>query len=141
MPKPRKPTAQLALSGQLDARPKQYANRNSEPSSGKLGTAPKFYDKAKRALWKEVVGTVPPGVLQHSDRFIVEVVCSLLTDLRNGTGTVAGIAQLRQSLASLGMTPADRSRVSAAPPEKTDDPLSFLDSDIHPTSDLVRKLN
>jgi hypothetical protein len=114
MPNPRKPTQLLALNGGLAKNPARYSHRSTEPASnGPIGDAPVGFNKARRAIWQEITALVPPGVLRRSDRLILELICHLVYDLRAGEITIAGIGQLRQSLASLGMTPADRSRVSA----------------------------
>jgi len=127
MPKPRKPTELLAISGAIATNPARYASRMMEPTTSEaIGESPKAFPKAKKAIWDEIVSLVAPGVLQSSDRIIVEVICHLVYDLRTGQSSVASIAQLRMALASLGMTPADRSRVSAAPQEPLNDPLAFL---------------
>jgi len=99
---------------------------NEPKSTEPVGDAPPAFNKTKKAIWTEIVSLVPSGVLQRSDRIVVELICYLLHELRTGKATVASIAQLRMALASLGMTPADRSRVSAAPQDSTDDPLAFL---------------
>ena len=126
MPNPRTPTALLAINGGLSKNPGRYADRVNEPqSNGEIGQAPAAFSKAKKALWAEVIDLVPDGVLAKSDRLIVELIVELMHDLRTGNSNVASIAQLRMSLASLGMTPADRSRVSAPPPQTVDE-LEFL---------------
>ena len=128
MPNPRKPTALLAINGGLAKNPGRYTDRVNEPqSNGPIGDAPAGFNKARKAIWNEVVSTVPDGVLQKSDRLIVELISGWLFDLRAGEATVADKAQLRMALASLGMTPADRSRVSATKEDTAaDDPLRFL---------------
>jgi hypothetical protein len=128
MPKPRTPMSILALTGAISKNPARYADRLNEPVSiAPIGDAPAAFNKARRAIWDEIVSLVPDGVLQRSDRLIVELISHLVYDLRTGESTIASIAQLRMALASLGMTPADRSRVSAAPQVSTNDPLGFLD--------------
>lgn len=129
MSAPRKPTSQLAET----TRKKnvgRYGHRASEPKPvAKLGPPPKDFTPAQKKLWKEVVGQVPPGVLTGSDRIIIEIATRLLEKLRSGRATPVEIGHLRQTLATLGMTPADRSRVSTTPPDSpTDDPLAFLDA-------------
>ena len=127
MPKPRKPTQLLSISGALATNPGRYADRMNEPrSSEPAGDPPPVFNKAMKGIWIEIVSLIPSGVLQRSDRILLEVICHLINDLRTGQSTVASIAQLRMALASLGMTPADRSRVSAAPQEPLNDPLAFL---------------
>lgn len=126
MPNPRTPTALLAINGGLSKNPSRYADRVNEPqSNGDVGDAPKELSKAKKALWAEIIDLVPDGVLAKSDRLIVELIVELMHDLRTGNSNVASINTLRMSLASLGMTPADRSRVSAPPPQTVDE-LEFL---------------
>ena len=126
MPNPRKPTKLHLLSGALERNPQRYSDRDGEPASnGPIGDPPTGFTKARKAIWDEVVGLVPDGVLQKSDRIVVELVVMLLHELRTGELNIAGIAQLRQALASLGCTPADRSRVSAAPEPKVDEWQQF----------------
>ena len=127
MPQPRTPTALLAINGGLSKNPGRYADRVNEPqSNGPIGEPPAGFNKARKAIWAEVVSLVPDGVLAKSDRLILELIVGLLYDLRAGDSNIAAIAQLRMALASLGMTPADRSRVSSAPADVADDPLQFL---------------
>lgn len=122
MPQIRKNTAELALVGALDARPGRYADRKNEPkSNGPIGNPPDGFNPTKKKIWSEVIDLIPPGVLQKSDRLIVEVVVMLTYELRTNEINMAGITQLRQALATLGMTPADRSRVSATPEQQHDE--------------------
>jgi hypothetical protein len=127
MPKPRKPTSQLGE--QTLAKNKgRYAARAREPRpAAKLGAPPKDLTPAQKKLWREIVAQVPPGVLTSADRIIVEITVRQLEKLRTGLASPVDIGHLRQSLASLGMTPADRSRVSTAPEAPPqDDPYGFL---------------
>jgi hypothetical protein len=56
---------------------------------------------------------IPDGVAGRCDRLIIELTCRLLIEMRTqGKFNAALAAQLRCCLAALGMTPADRSRVS-----------------------------
>ena len=127
MPKARTPTQLLAINGGLAKNPGRYADRVNEPqSNGPVGNAPDYFDEARNVLWVEIVSLVPDGVLQRSDRLIVELTTHLMHDLRTGQADNRTIAQLRASLASLGMSPSDRSRVSAAPANSQDDPMQFL---------------
>jgi len=129
MPRPRTPTPLLQLNGAMAINPGRYASRMNEPSTEQaVGDPPDAFSDTKKDIWREVVGMVAGGVLQASDRLILEIICHLVFELRSGSATTASIAQLRQSLASLGMTPADRSRVSAMPAETSHDPLAFLDT-------------
>lgn len=83
------------------------------------------------AVWHEIVAAVPDGVLQESDRFVVEVAATILARFREMRGVVSAseVAQLHRALASLGMTPADRSKVGVGEPDdepKEADPWDSL---------------
>lgn len=116
MPTPKKPTNLLVLSGSVAHDPKRYANRTTEPKpTGVLGPAPKHFDAAHKLIWKEVIKSVPPGVLTNSDRIVVELTCRLTYKMRFGELTSSNAAQLVSCLSRLAMTPADRSRVNVTP--------------------------
>jgi hypothetical protein len=58
----------------------------------------------------------------------MELAARLLAELRRSDEVKPGLAaQLEAGLGRLGMTPANRSRVSAAEPEKGPSPLDALD--------------
>jgi hypothetical protein len=100
----------------VDHDKKRYANRTREPKpTGALGSAPKHFDEPLRQIWKEVVKSIPPGVLTNSDRIILELACRLTYKMRAGDLTSSNAAQLVSCLSRLAMTPADRSRVNLAP--------------------------
>jgi hypothetical protein len=129
MPRPRTPTAILEATGQLAHDPKRYATRLTEPKPNtSLGTAPKHLTTAQKKVWKELSSTAPDGVLTGCDRWIVETSVILMSKIRTGNFTSTDIGHLRSCLAAMGMTPADRSRVSATPNAISDDldELGFL---------------
>ena len=130
MPAPRKPTHLLEMSGSLAHDPKRYLDRANEPiPTDPLGPPPAHFNAAQKKIWSELESTAPKGVLANSDRWVVETACVLMTRVRSDDFTSADIGHLRSCLASLGMTPADRSRVTAVnEPSPTNDPFSFLDS-------------
>ena len=117
MPAPRKATSVLAISCSIEHDKKRYANRTSEPKpTGALGPAPKHFDAELKAIWKELVRQIPPGVLMNSDRLILELTCRLTFQMRFGVEfTSSNAAQLVSCLSRLAMTPSDRSRVNLAP--------------------------
>lgn len=122
MPRPRTPTALLEASGQLAHDPKRHAHRANEPQPTEpLGKAPNHLCASQKRIWKELAAIAPAGVLTNADRWIVETTVILMTKIRSGSFTSTDIGQLRTCLASLGLTPADRSRVSVEP-TKTQDP-------------------
>ena len=94
--------------------PTRHRNRVGEPVGGEpIGDAPEHFKPLGKVLWHEVVNCVPAGVLTKADRLIVELLCRLLVEMRDKKLTPALATQIRGCLGSLGMTPADRSRVVA----------------------------
>jgi hypothetical protein len=121
MPRPRKPTQLLVVEGNL--RPGRHAERALEPVVDiPLGGPPRGWKPDGKALWWEIANAIPANVATKADRLIVELTCRLVGVMRkepaNFTSAIA--AQLRCCLASLGLTPADRSRVSVR--TKSSDP-------------------
>jgi hypothetical protein len=108
----------------------------SEPKpAGVIGKAPRFFDAAQKAAWKEIVTNAPPDVLTCTDRVIVERVARLIAKMRDNTLSTAEGSQLLSGLGRLGMTPVDRARLSVTPrkeqkPENTF--ASFLNDPILP---------
>jgi hypothetical protein len=122
MPRPRKPPQLLVVEGTL--RPGRHAERAHEPTIDvPLGGPPSDWKPSGKALWWEIANAIPAGVATKADRLIVEIVCRLTVVMREEPAkfTSSMAAQLRCCLASLGMTPADRSRVSVVRPAFHDD--------------------
>lgn len=118
MPRPRTPTSVLEATGALAHDSKRYASRVTEPKiTDALGVPPKHLTTSQKKVWKELAATAPAGVLTSADRWIVETAVILMTKIRSSDFSAADIGHLRSCLASLGMTPADRSRVSVAKQE------------------------
>ncbi len=116
MARPRKPTAELELNGAFKKDPKRGEARSYEPpSNGPIGDPPNYFDDTQRDLWWEVVDIVPPKVLAKADRLVLEVISRLMEKLRTGVIRGAELNILISCLSRLGLTPADRSRVTAAP--------------------------
>ena len=109
----------------------RYQNRLNAPTSGiPLGPAPEHLSVNQKALWNELVSRVPTTVLEASDAFVIELTVRLTEKMRAGELKSSQIGQYRGCLASLGASPADRSRVPAPPlkPEK-DELQKLLDGD------------
>lgn len=120
MPRPRKPTAVLQLTGAFRKDPQRAAARADEPMpEGDAGPAPAYFDEHQRAAYAELIRMAHTGVLCSSDSVAVEIGAVLLARLRtNPNGFKPGeFSRLQAILAALGMTPADRSRVSALKPK------------------------
>ena len=124
MPKPRKPTSQLSELT-LKRNTGRYADRANEPKpTNILGPPPKHLAPTQKKLWKELVKRIPDGVLYDCDTYIVELTVRLIEKMRTGTLMTSEVSQYRGCLASLGLTPADRSRVSVSEPQTDDEPFS-----------------
>ncbi len=113
MGRPRKPTKLLVISGSAKKHPDRMAARAGEPKPIKeLGPPPRGLDEAERKIWKELVARIPKGVAKDCDTYIVELTVRLTAKMRRNELNASGVSQLRGCLQSLGMTPADRSRVN-----------------------------
>lgn len=114
MPKPRTPSAVLEARGTFKKDP---VRAREDFDAGVFDKrAPGYFNEFQRGVWDEIVGLLPAGVLQATDRMAVELCARLMANFRikdDGDVTMAQVTQLRMALAQLGMTPADRSRVTA----------------------------
>jgi hypothetical protein len=90
----------------------------AEPPATPLGSAPAHLNDSQKGIWDELVKAIVPGVLAQSDRMILEIASVLLAEFReNGTLSVGNMSHLISVLARLGMSPADRSKVSLPDPK------------------------
>ena len=114
MARQRTPTAKLKLLGSFKKHPERARDDEPEPS-GPLPTEPPNHlpDDVKE-VWTEIVSVTPLGVLGAGDRFIMEICSNLLSEYRRDPPAMnsARLTQLRISLGALGLTPADRNRLS-----------------------------
>ena len=114
MARPRKPTNLHVVQGTY--RKDRHGNRGSEPEIIEpLGGPPEGWPIAAKLLWAELSDLIPAGVAGKSDRLTFELLCRLVGTMRSGTEalTPALAAQIRTTCAVFGLSPADRSRVSA----------------------------
>ena len=121
MARPRKPTALHLLSGAMDKNPARFQDRLNEPQDDReLGPPPDGSPAPKRVAWEEIARLAP--WLRFADRLAVEVCADLLSLLRiKGAGSMPGshLGRLETMLGRLGLTPADRSRVTLKAASKT----------------------
>ena len=114
MPRPRKPTKLHVLQGTL--RTSRHRDRAGEPEIiAPPGSPPTGWRIEAKLLWAELSNLIPPGVATKSDRIMFETLLRLVARMREGSEamTPALAAQIRTACACFGMSPADRSRVSA----------------------------
>ena len=131
MSRPRVPTAQLQAKGSFLRHPERKRAREHEPKpKGPLGEPPADFDKEHKAVWHEHAAIIPPGVATSWDQTAFEVLVCLIVNFRrrrrNAISQVVGeIGQMNKLFTQFGMTPSDRSRVTATPQEeKKFDPLA-----------------
>ena len=126
MPRPRKPTSLHVVQGTL--RSSRHRDRQDEPEVIEpLGGPPEGWRIEAKLLWAELSNYVPAGVARKADRVMFEVLLRLVAKMREGPEamTPALAAQIRTACACFGMSPADRSRVSA-PRLPEDNPFAQL---------------
>ena len=132
MPRNQTPLAIAEATGALEHNRGRYEQRKNAPQpTGELGEPPNHFDDIDRDLWCEVAGMTAPGVLTSADRLIVEVTAMLLRKLRypdpdNGGIKPVEIGHLRACLGSMGLTPADRGRVTGSNEPQAQDPLDII---------------
>lgn len=129
MPAHRIPTATLERRGSFKKDPQRGRARKNEPRiNGPIGPPPARLTQKQQECWYEIVNDAAEGVLARSDRFIVEIAAYLLAMLRGrGNPPAFVVPQLRACLASMGMTPGDRSRVNADPAKPDASPWDEVD--------------
>jgi len=115
MSRPRTPTSLLELRGAFKRHPER--RRPLEPKDARpLGDPPKRLPKEVRPFWDELVDMAAAGVLRYSDRWVVELASRLMRKAASQDPdesiSVGELAVLRGLLSSMGMSPADRSKLS-----------------------------
>lgn len=116
MPKLRRPTHLLELSGSFRRHPERRHAREGEPQpNGDVGDPPAYFSAMQRASFIELRDMAPAGVLCLADSILLELAAVLLARMRAERDFPAAlIGRLTSVLARCGMTPADRSRVVAS---------------------------
>ena len=124
-----KPAALRLLAGNPGKRPINAL----EPNSGVIDTAPPpELSEAATAHWTRLAPMLSKsGVLKQSDRDLLFCYCESysvwLESVRAGKLNVSLLAQLRQMLGEMGMTPAARTRIIVdKPAEKADGKARFF---------------
>lgn len=115
MPGIRTPSNILALKGAYKKNPQR--RRAPEPEAAPFKkTAPSHLSADEKKAWRELVRNIAPGVLQQSDRHILEQTAVLVAEWREATGEfkTSRHALMQSCFARLGMTPSDRARVTVA---------------------------
>lgn len=128
MARPRTPTKVLDARGAFRKHPER--KRDREPSvTTPLGAPPESLTKQESAAWHEIAVGAPTSVLTESDRLSVELAARLLVESRTDwvNFTAAKLARLQSLLATFGMTPSDRAKLSIGCHQPDDNPFSAFD--------------
>jgi hypothetical protein len=108
------------LNGAFEHDPQRLEAREDEPKpTGPLGDPPAYFTEKQAEIWHELAAQVPPGVLTVADRILVEIACKLIARMRDPKDQLkaAETNQIISCLARMGLTPADRSKIAAKPPD------------------------
>jgi hypothetical protein len=130
MPRPRKPSKVLEISGAFKKNPARKRARATEPKVGlPLGAPPEEWTEGAGhnprcasllKIWQQIVDQDKVlKVLNSSHRFLVENTCHLMYKIRRasmgyGKATSGDYAQVKSNLVAMGMTPIDSPRVAEA---------------------------
>ena len=116
----RTPTNVLNLRGSAPKKnPARLKARENEPDEKReIGSAPRGFTAAQKRAWRDFVGNAIPGTLGKSDRVIVETASRLLAEIRVSEPNAALYGQLTRTVALLGMTPTERSKLNVPAPTK-----------------------
>lgn len=107
------PSKVLEMRGAHRKHPERKRKHEPVPRAG-IGPAPRHLTPGQAAIWDEIVGITPAGVLGDSDRVSLESLVKLVDDMRQDFSKFTGskMSQMISLLARFGLTPADRTRIS-----------------------------
>ena len=124
MARPRLPAKVAEATGADGKNPGRFKGRSS-PKVDPLGAAPRGFTKEQREAWAQFADEMP--WLGKSDRTVVEVASRLRAAMTaDPLFPMAGFAQLRMCLSSMGGTPSDRTKVPAPNEEEADPSDEYL---------------
>ena len=121
MARPRTATNVLALRGTFKKNPDRGRARADEPVvTEPLGDPPEQLSAECCVAWDYLHKCAPYGVLTRADRVAFELAAVLFAQFRQSPFEMdsAKIARLNALLGQFGMTPSDRSKVTALQPKK-----------------------
>lgn len=120
MTRNRKPVEIHELNGSYNKNPQRRLPpppKSNQPA----GDPPEHLDQIEAVIWHEALRLVPHGVITEADRYMLALFCQLEKKARKGSLTAIERGQMISLLARMGMTPADRSRISPVPAGRKDD--------------------
>ena len=121
MPRPRIPKARALVEGRDLDHPERHRRLN-EPTAAPLGKPPKWMNEAQAIAWRDFEAEAP--WLNYSQRCLVGIASVMRARLVSGEEVgLQALGLFRLCPGSMGMTPADASKISWAPEEEPDDLL------------------
>ncbi len=78
-----------------------------------IGDPPNFFGSEQAAVWNEIVGEAPDGLLERSDRLAVELTVYLMLRCRSTDARRGDYTQLECMLSKCGLVPRSRKRIMA----------------------------
>lgn len=121
----RKPTALLELRNSFANNPAR--KRDNEPIvTEPLGMPPDRLTEDQAMAWQEIANNCAPGVLMQADRHSLEMAAVLLAEFWANSVNMKGthINLLERLLSKFGMTPSDRSKVTASGGAEKENPFA-----------------
>jgi|SRR6516165_11123407 hypothetical protein len=113
---------------ELKVRYKKDPQRRRPPSpksKNPVGDAPAYLDEIETEIWYEIISISAPGVFVSSDRLVLARLCQLEKKIRERKANGSEQAQHLKVLATLGLTPADRSKIGQGSKEESNPYASF----------------
>lgn len=124
MARPRVPFIKAETTGRVLRNPQRFKNRKEPPSSGPLGSPPKWLKTAAQMEAWTTFGDDLPW-LNRSHRTLVGVAATIQGRIIAGEEVgVKGMNLLRMILGQMGGTPADASKVKMPEEANENDPSS-----------------
>jgi hypothetical protein len=120
MPRHAQPREVAEAKGLVKHNPQRY--RNTPPKAAfALGNPPEHMLSEARAVWFELDTYAAAGVLTCADRLVLELASNMIAEYREHPAAYPAtkIGQLVGLLGRLGMSPADRQRLSVPKAETT----------------------
>lgn len=122
MARHKQPREVAELKGAHKKDPQRY-NGDPPKSAMALGNAPEYMSDDAKAIWFELSTYALPGVLTGADRYIMEVTATLIAEFRRNPDefAVGKHSVLAGHLARMGLSPADRQKLTPVDKKKGND--------------------
>lgn len=126
MARPRTPKAKAKATGQDEKHSERFDGRNEPQDLAPLGEPPEWFNEYQLKAWNQFKSEA--FWLNESHRALMEIACTIRGRLMKPLGEgeeavgVQAMNLLRQCLGSMGLTPADASKVAIPDGKGDEDP-------------------